>query len=81
MEAVSPFQNVARDHPAWRLDDCRLPLSLRNEESLLHERGIDVSHESVPISANAKLAEDCFNHQGNFNRRDRFESMRDAGLR
>jgi putative transposase len=25
----------------------RFPLSLRNVEDLLHERGIDVSHESV----------------------------------
>ncbi len=25
----------------------RLPLSLRNVEDLLHERGIDVSHETV----------------------------------
>ncbi len=25
----------------------RLPLSLRNVKDLLHERGIDVSHESV----------------------------------
>ncbi len=25
----------------------RFPLSLRNVEDLLHERGIDISHESV----------------------------------
>ena len=31
----------------------RFPLSLRNVEDLLHERGIDVSHETVsPLSAN-----------------------------
>mgnify|MGYP001815453461 CR=1 FL=1 len=27
----------------------RFPLSLRNVEDLLHERGIDVSHESIPF--------------------------------
>lgn len=29
----------------------RFPLSLRNVEDLLHERGIDVSHESVRFQA------------------------------
>ncbi len=27
----------------------RFPLSLRNVEDLLHERGIDVSHENRPL--------------------------------
>lgn len=27
----------------------RLPLSLRNVENLLHERGIDVCHESIRL--------------------------------
>ena len=38
----------------------RFPLSLRNVEDLLHERGIDVSHEAegdAPLPAHAKSAE------------------------
>ena len=27
----------------------RFPLSLRNVEDLLHERGVEVSHETVPV--------------------------------
>ena len=31
----------------------QLPLSLRNVEDLLHERGIDVCHESLRLSSGA----------------------------
>ena len=30
----------------------RFPLSLRNVEDLLHERGIEISHETVRFSSN-----------------------------
>ena len=41
------FQDLARDHPPGSDDVCSLPtLSLRNVEDLLHERGIEVSHET-----------------------------------
>ena len=33
----------------------RFPLSLRNVEDLLHERGIDISHETVRLSYARKL--------------------------
>ena len=33
--------------------DVRFPLSLRNVEDLLHERGIDVSHELVRFWCNS----------------------------
>jgi len=39
------FQDFAGDHPPCR-DDVH-PLSLRNVEDLLHERGIDITHETV----------------------------------
>ena len=42
------FQDLARDHPPGSDDVCSLPtLSLRNVEDLLHERGIEVSHETI----------------------------------
>jgi hypothetical protein len=37
----------ARDHPLAVMMYVRFPLSLRNVEDLLHERGIEVSHETV----------------------------------
>ena len=36
----------------------RFPLSLRNVEDLLHERGIDISHETVRVNGTAELVRD-----------------------
>jgi hypothetical protein len=46
-EPVSLFQDVTRNHPTCVLMYVRFPLSLRNVEDLLHERGIDICHETV----------------------------------
>ena len=46
-QSVPIFQQLARGHPSGRDDDVRYPLSLRNVEDLLAERGIDISHETV----------------------------------
>lgn len=35
----------------------RFPLSLRNVENLLHECGIDVCHESIPIWTRLRKAD------------------------
>ena len=49
-QSVPIFQQLARSDPSGR-DDVRIyvryPLSLRNVEDLLAERGIDISHETV----------------------------------
>ena len=34
----------------------RFPLSLRNVEDLLHERGIEVSHATIPCSGTAEYS-------------------------
>jgi transposase-like protein len=45
---VSLLQDVPRDHPpCGDARRARFPLVLRNVEDLLHERGIEVSHETV----------------------------------
>jgi hypothetical protein len=46
-QSVPIFQQLARDHPSGREDVRAYPLSLRNVEDLLAERGIDISHETV----------------------------------
>ena len=46
----SPFRYFKTSHEVIRLAVMlyvRFPLLLRNVEDLLHERGIDVSHETV----------------------------------
>ena len=50
MEKRDPFKYFKTSPEIIRLAVMmyvRFPLSLRNVEDLLHERGIDVSHESV----------------------------------
>ena len=42
-EPLSLFQDLARDHPPGSDDVCSLP----TVEDLLHERGIEVSHETI----------------------------------
>ena len=46
-QPVSIFQQFARGHPLVVMMYVRYPLSLRNVEDLLAERGIDISHETV----------------------------------
>ena len=41
------FNSFARGHPLVVMMYVRYPLSLRNIEDLLAERGIDISHETV----------------------------------
>jgi hypothetical protein len=41
------FQQLARSDPSGRADVREYPLSLRNVEDLLAERGIDISHDTV----------------------------------
>jgi putative transposase len=41
------FQQLARSDPSGRMMYVRYPLSLRNVEDLLAERGIDISRETV----------------------------------
>uniref|UniRef100_UPI00147DA001 IS6 family transposase n=1 Tax=Ruegeria arenilitoris TaxID=1173585 RepID=UPI00147DA001 len=50
MEKKSPFRYFKTSPAIIRLAEMlyvRFPLSLRNVEDLLHERGVDVSHEAV----------------------------------
>ena len=50
MTKQSPFRYFKTSPEIIRLAMmlyCRFPLSLRNVEDLLHERGIEVSHETV----------------------------------
>jgi len=50
MTKVAPFKYFRTSREIIRLAVMmyiRFPLSLRNVEDLLHERGIDISHESV----------------------------------
>ncbi len=50
MPQPSPFRYFETSPEIIRLAvmlHIRFPLSLRNVEDLLHERGIDVSHETV----------------------------------
>ncbi len=50
MTKPDPFKYVKSSPEIIRLAVMlyvRFPLSLRNVEDLLHERGIDISHESV----------------------------------
>jgi len=37
----------------------RFPLSLRNVEDLLHERGIDISHETVDPEVHKEKPKEC----------------------
>src|SRR6516165_6520850 len=46
-QPIPIFQQLARGHPVGRDDVRETPLSLRNVEDLLAERGIDISHETV----------------------------------
>ena len=43
------LQLVAGDYPVGRADACAIPLSPRNVEDLLFERGIDLSHETIRL--------------------------------
>ncbi|MEW9855423.1 hypothetical protein ABUH87_09595 [Novosphingobium sp. M1R2S20] len=47
--SVLVLQLVAGGDPACGADVCPLPLSLRNVEDLLFERGIDICHETVRL--------------------------------
>lgn len=50
MSKRDPFRYFKTSREIIRLAEMlyvRFPLSLRNVEDLLHERGIDVSHEAV----------------------------------
>jgi putative transposase len=50
MTKLSPFRNFKTSPEIIRLAVMmyvRFPLSLRNVEDLLHERGIDISHETI----------------------------------
>jgi putative transposase len=50
MTKADPFKYFYSSHEIIRLAVTmyvRFPLSLRNVEDLLHERGIDISHETV----------------------------------
>jgi hypothetical protein len=46
-QSVPIFQQLARGYPPVVMMYVRYPLSLRNVEHLLAERGIDISHETV----------------------------------
>jgi len=49
-EQIEPFKGFRGSPDVIRLAEMlyvRFPLSLRNVEELLHERGIDVSHETI----------------------------------
>jgi hypothetical protein len=46
-QSIPLFQLLAGDHSAGGDDVRPLPLSLRNVEDLLFERGIDLCHETV----------------------------------
>ena len=48
-QSVPILQQLARSHPVVVMMYVRYPLSLRNVEDLLAERGIDISHETVLI--------------------------------
>ena len=65
----------------------RFPLSLRNVEDLLHERGIDVSYETVrfrwnrfgPMFASVHASISYhFNHERRLSLRDHFNANRTA---
>jgi hypothetical protein len=47
IQPLSLVHNITRDHPPDGYDVCSLPLSVWNVENLLHERGMDVCHETV----------------------------------
>ena len=50
MTKRSPFRYFKTSHEVIRLAVMMyvpVPLSLRNVEDLLHERGVDVSHETI----------------------------------
>jgi hypothetical protein len=49
-QSVPVFQQLTRGHPSGRDDIRAIPLSLRNVEDLLAERGIDISHDTVLIA-------------------------------
>ena len=52
MTNPNPFRYFKTSHKVIRLAVMmyvRFPLSLRNVEDLLHERGIDISHETVRV--------------------------------
>jgi transposase-like protein len=46
-QSVPIFQQLARGYSLVVMMYVRYPLSLRNVEDLLAERGIDISHETV----------------------------------
>jgi putative transposase len=63
MTKRSPFRHFKTSPEIIRLAVMmyvRFPLSLRNVEDLLHERGIDISHETVRFWWNRFDAVKCF---------------------
>jgi putative transposase len=67
----------------------RFPLSLRNVEDLLHERGIEISHETVRFwwnrfgpmfAAVYSSVHNHFNQERHFYSRDKFKLNRTAAL-
>ena len=46
-QPVSLFSGITRDHPLAIMMYVWFPLSLRNVEDLLYDRGIDICHETV----------------------------------
>ena len=71
----------------------RFPLSLRNVENLLHERGIGICHETVrywwnrfgPLFASEIVSihssiHNHFNHERHLTSRDEFKLQRTAAL-
>ena len=70
----------------------RFPLSLRNVEDLLHERGIEISHETVrfggtgfvrclqKFAAVHSSVHNHFNQERHFYSRDNFKFNRTAAL-
>ena len=80
MSRPSPFKYFKTSPEIIRLAVMlyiRFPLSLRNVEDLLHERGIDVSHETVRFWWHRFGAMFAAEIRAVF---DRFESMRDSHL-
>ena len=46
-ESIPLFQDFARNHPPCRDDAGALPTVATQSQDLLHERGIEVSHETI----------------------------------
>ena len=82
MSKPSPFRYFKTSPEIIRLAVMmyvRFPLSLRNVEDLLHERGIDISHETVRFWWNRFgpmfAAEMAVSEETGLNRAGRFRSV------